>query len=158
MAEDGELYCMDLEGYWMDVGQPPDYLKGMRMYLGSGNEDLTLAEGDNISGNVLIDESAVIGNNCLIGPDVVIGANVVIGDGVRITGSTIMQGAKVGASSIIQDSIVGWESSVGRWVRLEDVCVLGEDVAINDELYITGTRVLPHKSIKDSIKESTIIM
>jgi mannose-1-phosphate guanylyltransferase len=26
MAKDGELYCFDLEGFWMDIGQPKDYL------------------------------------------------------------------------------------------------------------------------------------
>lgn len=33
MASQKELYCMDLPGFWMDVGQPPDYLKGQVMYL-----------------------------------------------------------------------------------------------------------------------------
>ncbi len=28
VAADGELYAMELEGYWMDVGQPKDYLTG----------------------------------------------------------------------------------------------------------------------------------
>jgi mannose-1-phosphate guanylyltransferase len=29
MADDSNLYAMTLQGFWMDVGQPPDYLKGM---------------------------------------------------------------------------------------------------------------------------------
>ena len=28
MAADGELYQMTLNGYWMDIGQPKDYLIG----------------------------------------------------------------------------------------------------------------------------------
>lgn len=28
MAEDNELYAMELPGFWMDVGQPKDFLKG----------------------------------------------------------------------------------------------------------------------------------
>ena len=27
-AEEGELYCMELQGFWMDVGQPADFLTG----------------------------------------------------------------------------------------------------------------------------------
>lgn len=28
MAGDGQLYAMDLQGFWMDVGQPKDFLTG----------------------------------------------------------------------------------------------------------------------------------
>jgi mannose-1-phosphate guanylyltransferase len=28
VAADGQLYAYTLSGYWMDVGQPKDYLKG----------------------------------------------------------------------------------------------------------------------------------
>jgi len=28
IAADGKLFAQELEGYWMDVGQPKDYLSG----------------------------------------------------------------------------------------------------------------------------------
>jgi mannose-1-phosphate guanylyltransferase len=28
MAKDGQLHCLELEGFWMDVGQPKDFLTG----------------------------------------------------------------------------------------------------------------------------------
>lgn len=28
MASEGQLYQMSLDGYWMDIGQPKDYLIG----------------------------------------------------------------------------------------------------------------------------------
>jgi len=33
MATDGQLHSFDLEGYWMDVGQPKDFLTGTCLYL-----------------------------------------------------------------------------------------------------------------------------
>jgi len=33
MATDGELFAMDLKGYWMDVGQPKDFLTGIGLHL-----------------------------------------------------------------------------------------------------------------------------
>ena len=33
MADDGELHCMQLKGFWMDIGQPKDFLTGMCLYL-----------------------------------------------------------------------------------------------------------------------------
>ena len=32
VARDGKLFAMQLEGYWMDVGQPKDYLTGGWMW------------------------------------------------------------------------------------------------------------------------------
>ena len=43
-------------------------------------------------------------------------------------------------------------------VRMENVTVLGEDVIVNDEIYINGGKVLPHKSIGNSVPEPQIIM
>jgi mannose-1-phosphate guanylyltransferase len=34
VAADNKLYAFTLAGYWMDVGQPKDYLKGEHWYLG----------------------------------------------------------------------------------------------------------------------------
>ena len=33
MAKDGVIYSKVLEGFWMDIGQPKDFLKGTQMYL-----------------------------------------------------------------------------------------------------------------------------
>lgn len=56
MAEEGELYSMDLEGFWMDIGQPADYLRGTNLFLDdlNSNDNKQLAFGKNIKGNVLI--------------------------------------------------------------------------------------------------------
>lgn len=43
-------------------------------------------------------------------------------------------------------------------VRMENVSVLGEDVIVKDEVYVNGARVLPHKSIGDSVPDPQIIM
>lgn len=33
MAKEGQLYAMELSGYWMDVGQPKDFLTGFYICL-----------------------------------------------------------------------------------------------------------------------------
>ena len=54
--------------------------------------------------------------------------------------------------------IVGWQSKIGAWSRLENYCVLGEDVQCKDELYFNGAIVLPHKEIKESVPTPAIIL
>ncbi|CAG5124218.1 unnamed protein product [Candidula unifasciata] len=160
MAEDGQLFAMELQGFWMDVGQPKDFLTGMCMYLTSlkQKQPEKLHQGPDIVGNVLIDPSAKIGNNCRIGPNVTIGPNVVIEDGVCIKRCTVLSEAHIKSHSWLESCIIGWRCVVGNWVRMENVSVLGEDVIVKDELYINGGRILPHKSIGESVPDPQIIM
>ncbi|CAH3164645.1 unnamed protein product [Porites lobata] len=160
MAQDDNLFAFDLSGFWMDVGQPKDFLTGMVMYLQYLREKHPelLHEGSGSIGNVLVDPSAKIGENCRIGPNVVIGPNAVIQDGVCLSRCTIMQESVIRSHSWIHSAIIGWKSVVGQWVRMEGVSVLGEDVIVKDELYINGGRILPHKSISNSSPEPQIIM
>jgi mannose-1-phosphate guanylyltransferase len=160
MAAQGQLYAMELPGFWMDVGQPPDYLMGMALYLNSlkTRDPKKLRTGEGFVGPVMVDETAKIGENCLIGPNVVIGPGCVIEDGVRLRDTTVLEGAVIRSNAWISLSIIGWQSSVGRWVRMENVSVLGQDVHIGDELYVNGGRILPHKAISTSIPEPDIIM
>ena len=156
ICKDGQLHSFDLEGFWMDVGQPKDFLSGTCLYLSSltkkGSRKLCPPSKPYVhGGNVLVDPSAKIGKGCRIGPNVTIGPNVVIGDGVRIQRSVLLSGSKVKDHAWVKSAIVGWNSSVGRWARLENVTVLGDDVTIGDEVYVNGGSVLPHKSIKQNV-------
>jgi len=161
MAAEGQLYAQVLDGFWMDIGQPKDFLIGSTLYLDSlkkkGSKDL--AEGPNIIGNVLIDPTATVDKTALIGPDVTIGPGAVIGEGVRLQRTCVFNAVNIKAHSWISDTIVGWQSVVGKWVRIEGVTVLAEDVTVKDELFINGCLILPHKGVTSSLPEKgTIIM
>lgn len=160
MAQEGQLYCMPLEGFWMDVGQPKDFLAGMCMYLNSlkTKSPESLKTGPGFIPPVLVDASAVIGEGCLIGPNVTIGPNCVVHEGVRLANTTLLEGTVIGANSWVKSSIIGWQSSVGKWVRMENTSVLGQDVHIVDELYVNGAQILPHKTITSSIPDPQIVM
>ncbi|RYP20015.1 hypothetical protein DL767_009550 [Monosporascus sp. MG133] len=163
IVKDGLLHSFDLEGFWMDVGQPKDFLTGTCLYLSSlakKNPKLLVPNSESYvhGGNVMIDETAKIGKNCRIGPNVVIGKGCVIGDGVRLQRCTLLPGSKVKDHAWIKSTIVGWNSTVGKWARLENVTVLGDDVTIGDEIYVNGGSVLPHKSIKTNVDVPAIIM
>lgn len=99
---------------------------------------------------------------------------------------TVLRDAHICSHSWLESCIVGWRCRVGQWVslwagphgekgrecacltdkacpsllevRMENVTVLGEDVIVNDELYLNGASVLPHKSIGESVPEPRIIM
>ncbi|KVI06986.1 Bacterial transferase hexapeptide repeat-containing protein [Cynara cardunculus var. scolymus] len=156
----GQLFAMVLPGFWMDIGQPKDYISGLRLYLDSLRKKTPskLASGAHIMGNVLVDENAKIGDGCLIGPDVAIGPGCVVESGVRLSRCTIMRGVRIKKHACISSSIIGWHSTVGQWARVENMTILGEDVHVCDEIYSNGGVVLPHKEIKASILKPEIVM
>ncbi|OLN85200.1 Mannose-1-phosphate guanyltransferase [Colletotrichum chlorophyti] len=163
IVRDGQLHSFDLQGFWMDVGQPKDFLTGTCLYLTSltkqGSKELASPSEPYVhGGNVLIDPSAKIGKHCKIGPNVTIGPNVVVGDGCRLQRCVLLPGSKVKDHAWVKSTIVGWNSTVGKWARLENVTVLGDDVTIGDEIYVNGGSILPHKSIKANVDIPAIIM
>ncbi|KAJ6902175.1 mannose-1-phosphate guanylyltransferase 1-like [Populus alba x Populus x berolinensis] len=160
IAADNKLYAMVLPGFWMDIGQPRDYIVGLRLYLDSlkKNSSSKLATGPHIVGNVLVDETAKIGEGCLIGPDVAIGPGCIVESGVRLSRCSVMRGVYIKKHACISSSIIGWHSTVGRWARVENMTILGEDVQVCDEIYSNGGVVLPHKEIKSSILKPEIVM
>jgi mannose-1-phosphate guanylyltransferase len=56
MSNEAELYAFELNGFWMDVGQPKDYLTGMCLYLDSlrAKHPEKLHKNTYTVGNVLI--------------------------------------------------------------------------------------------------------
>lgn len=86
----------------------------------------------------------------MIGPDVVIGPGVKVGPGNCIKSSTLLSGSKVDSFSLIDGSIIGWKSSVGKWCRVTSLTVVAEDVQVKDETYLNGTKILPHKGVNGS--------
>ena len=56
MASEAQLYAMILDGFWMDIGQPKDFLTGTYFYLNSlrKKDSKALSDDDNVIGNVLI--------------------------------------------------------------------------------------------------------
>jgi len=160
MANDDQLYCLELGGYWMDIGQPKDFITGTCMHLNALRKTSPdcLYNGPGCVGNVLVHPTAKVDPDVRIGPNVVVGPEAVIEKGTCISKCVIMKGARIKSHSWVQNSIIGWRSSIGRWVRMEGVCVLGEDVHIKDELYLNGAKVLPHKSLAASIPQPNIVM
>jgi mannose-1-phosphate guanylyltransferase len=160
MAKEGKLFCYQLQGFWMDIGQPRDFLAGIKLYLAHQLEHnpAMLAKASQYIEPVIVHPTAKVGEGCLIGPNVCIGENCVIESGVRIRDSSVFSGTQIGANSIVKGSILGWKCTLGKWNWVEGLTILSKDIQVSDELYLNGASVLPHKSITSSVPKPQIIL
>ena len=113
-------------------------------------KDETLCHEQFVTGNVVIHPTAKIDPSALIGPNVSIGANCVIGAGARIKNSVVFTNSKIEKSAWVSGSIIGWNSKIGPWCRLESLTIVAEDVQVTGEVFLNGVFILPHKAITTS--------
>ncbi|EPY19387.1 mannose-1-phosphate guanylyltransferase [Strigomonas culicis] len=171
MAGTAQLYAYNLEGFWMDIGQPADFIGGMAKYLTSilgtkkETDDLFTDEKESekgaaftIIGCCIVDPTAHIGDGCVIGPNVSIGPNCKIGPSCRIENSAIFANSTVGKASRISKSIIGWNNTIGPWCHITNTCVFGDDVQMDEGRFCNGVSCLPNKSIGKHYFEPAIIM
>lgn len=140
LAAKNELSYFDLIGYWMDIGQPKDYLNGTRLYLNSlrGNEILShndcfifKTEHKNFSSEDLTVKNDQI--NFYQMNETINNSNV--------TNSLIDKSAKIGFGCVIGPNVViGKNVVIGNYVRLKDTTIF-DDTIIGDGVFIKNSIV-----------------
>jgi mannose-1-phosphate guanylyltransferase len=136
-------------------------------------------EGPKIIAPVWIHPTAKIHASAVIGPNVSIDANCVVGEGVRVKESVILPGVKLRDNSCIIDAIIGWNSTIGTWSRVEgsplgeaashedtitqngkkkpSVTILSGDIHVSDERCVRNCIVLPHKSLTENYHNEIVM-
>uniref|UniRef100_A0A803T389 Mannose-1-phosphate guanyltransferase C-terminal domain-containing protein n=1 Tax=Anolis carolinensis TaxID=28377 RepID=A0A803T389_ANOCA len=191
LAGQGRLFAYKTEGFWSQIKSAGSAIYANRLYLSCYNQchPERLAQnrpgGPTIRGNVYIHPTATVDASAVLGPNVSIGKGVMIGAGVRVRESIILHGASLQDHTCVLNSIVGWESTIGRWARVEgtpsdpnpndpyakidsetlfregrltpSITILGCNVTIPAEVVILNSIVLPHKELSRSFKNQIIL-
>ena len=134
--------------------------------------------GPKIIGPVWIHPTAKVHETAVIGPNVTIDANCTVGEGVRIKEAVILPGVKLRDNSCIIDAIVGWNTTVGTWARVEGtqpasaheddsitrngvkkptITILSGDIHVADERCILNCIVLPHKDLNSNYHNEIVM-
>lgn len=64
----------------------------------------------------MIHPTATVDPTASIGPNVVIGPNCVVGKGARLQRCVLLENSRVKDHAFLQSAIIGWNSTVGKWV------------------------------------------
>ncbi|XP_042667127.1 mannose-1-phosphate guanyltransferase alpha isoform X2 [Centrocercus urophasianus] len=191
LAGSGKLYVYKTDGFWSQIKSAGSAIYASRLYLNqySQSHPERLAQnkpgGPIIRGNVYIHPTASVDSTAVLGPNVSIGEGVTVGAGVRIRESIILHGASLHDHTCVLNTIVGWDSTIGRWARVEgtpsdpnpndpyakidsetlfrdgrltpSITILGCSVTIPAEVVILNSIVLPHKELSRSYKNQIIL-
>ncbi|KAI7903379.1 putative mannose-1-phosphate protein [Cokeromyces recurvatus] len=183
LSESRKLYCYVTEGFWKQIKTAGSAISANAAYLElqyhENNSRLTrhTENGPEIIGAVYIHPLAQVDPTSKMGPNVSIGPKAVIGKGVRIKDSIILDHVTIGHASCILHSVIGWNSKIGAWARVEgsnamsddneemmkngvkvqSITILGKEVSVLDETIIRNCIVLPQKELKSSY-HSQILM
>jgi len=157
LAEEQNLYGFESHGFWMDIGEPQDYLDANAMMLKKNNLN-ECGEHSEIDPSVIIHKPCNFGDNVRIGTDSIIGPNVSIGNevqigkGCRIENSVVFDGVTIEDYSSVKSAILGENSVLERWVKVESGSLVGDYAQITDGVTITeGVSICPSKTIEESI-------
>ncbi|CAO3655310.1 unnamed protein product [Mucor fragilis] len=182
LSESRKLYSYVTEGFWKQIKTAGSAISANAAYLELQHHDndarlaTSVEGGPEIIGAVYIHPSAQIDPTCKIGPNVSIGPRVVLGKGVRIKDAIILDNVTIGHASCVLHSVIGWNSKIGAWARVEgtavsdhneemmkngvkvqSITILGKEVSVLDETIVRNCIVLPHKELKSSY-HSQILM
>ncbi|KAI9356693.1 nucleotide-diphospho-sugar transferase [Pilaira anomala] len=182
LSESKKLYVYITDGFWKQIKTAGSAISANAAYLqlqqNENSNRLTTSnqDGPEIIGAVYIHPSAQVDPTAKIGPNVSIGPRVIIGKGVRVKDSILLDNVTIGHASCIIHSVIGWNSKIGAWARVEgtavndhneemmkngvkvqSITILGKEVSVLDETIIRNCIVLPHKELRSSY-HSQILM
>ena len=152
LAEEGKLCGHCINGLWIDIGKPYDYLEANKAVLDSlakkANQDNALPY---VKSPVAIDTGVFVGENSVIGPYAIIGKNVKVGTNVQISNSVIFAEAHIADGAILNGAIVGEGAKIGKGVKLPKGCVVGDLAKVKDSIHMhDGQVVCPAKEVTET--------
>ena len=127
MADEGVLYGVRSEAYWVDTGTPETYL-GVQLDLLDG------VRGPARSG---VDDAAEIHPGATVRRSV-IGPGAVVAEGSRVCDSVVMAGSRIGEGAVVDGSLVGRNATVGRDARVLGLSVVGHGAEVVAGEHLTG--------------------
>ncbi|KAI5190610.1 mannose-1-phosphate guanylyltransferase [Nematocida sp. AWRm77] len=142
MIKKAVVKTFDLDGFWMDIGQPKDYLLGHALFLQA--HSTPEKERSSPEPLCLVDPTAAVAPSAQLGECVVIGPRVVVEDGAVIKNAVIFEGAVIGKNAYVADSIVGWGARISSEACIEGYAVIGANAHIEEKVSISKDTVLPN--------------
>ena len=160
LAKEHKLFGHMINGLWMDIGNPEEYLLTNKTILDNLSKSNKLKTPKKVKAEmpVAVDKHVVSGKKTIIGPYTVLGKNVIIGNNVQICNSIVFSDVEIGDNTIIDSAIIGGGAIIGKNVQINKGCIIADQVKIRDNTNLTKEfAVCPAKEISETILKRNII-
>ncbi len=172
LADNKQFFVYETKEFWRQIKTAGSAVPANALYLQKAlqNASNELAKpSPNIIPPVFIHPSAHVDPTAKLGPNVSVGPRAHIGPGARVKESIILEDAEIKHDACVLYSIVGWNSRVGAWARVEgtptpvtshttsiikngvkvqSITILGKECAVGDEVRVQNCICLPFKELK----------
>jgi mannose-1-phosphate guanylyltransferase len=140
LADEGSVYGLALEGYWLDVGTPESYLQAHRDVL---ERSFPTEVGDALGSDfTLVEETAHVEAGARLVPPVYVGPEATVEAGARAGSLAVIgAGAHVGAGAVVESSVLGARSSIGPNAVLIG-SVVGDSASIGEASEVRNLAVV----------------
>ena len=150
LAEEGKLYGYLVNGLWMDIGKPEEYLETNKIILDHLSENFKQEGAKNfeLKNPVAFDKGVSIAEKSVIGPYAILGKNVIVGKNAQISNSVIFPNVEIGEFASIDGALIGEGARIGKHVKISSGCIIGDHAKIKDNLHLSDVHtVCPAKEV-----------
>ena len=181
LADSNRFFVLETRDFWRQIKTAGSAVPANALYLQkafqSQSEELA-GPSANILPPVFIHPSAIVDPTAKLGPNVSIGPKAVIGAGARVKESIVLEEAEIKHDACVLYSIIGWNSRVGAWARVEgsptpvgthttsiikngvkvqSITILGKECGVGDEVRVQNCVCLPYKELKRDVANEVIM-
>ncbi|CAN8097718.1 unnamed protein product [Discula destructiva] len=181
MADSKQFFVYETKDFWRQIKTAGSAVPANALYLQQAwqNASPELATpSPNILPPVFIHPTAHVDPTAKLGPNVSIGPRATVGRGARVKESIVLEDAEIKHDACVLYSIVGWNSKIGAWARVEGtptpanshstsivkngvkvqaVTILGKECGVNDEVRVQNCVCLPYKELKRDVSGEVIM-
>jgi mannose-1-phosphate guanylyltransferase len=153
LAEKGKLSGHCIDGLWIDIGKPQEYLEANKIVLDSISKNIKQENSASfeLKSPVAFDEGVTVGEKSVIGPYAILGKNVKVGTNAQIANSVIFAEAQIADDAILNGAIVGEGAKIGKGVKLPKGCVIGDLARVKDRVNMhDGSVICPAKEVTET--------
>lgn len=181
LSDSRRFFVYETRDFWRQIKTASSALPANALYLQKAmqNQSAELAKPSaNIVGPVFIHPTATVDPTAKLGPNVSIGPGAIVGPGARVRDSIVLEDAEIKHDACVIYSIIGWNSKVGAWgrvegtplptsehsttvvkngVKVQSVCILSRECKVGDEVRVWNCVCLPFKELKRDVCNEVIM-
>lgn len=172
LADSNRFFVHETKDFWRQIKTAGSAVPANALYLQKAfqsQSDELQSPSATMVPPVYIHPSATVDPTAKLGPNVSVGPRAIIGPGVRVKEAIVLEDAEIKHDACVLYSIIGWNSRVGAWARVEgtptptgshstsimkngvkvqSITILGKECVVGDEVRVQNCICLPYKELK----------